>query len=366
LSAQATERDSAGVRIVSQPPGARVKLGSAVLRLDGTESGHDPFFRLDGNSITAHAAGLVVANAATELRFYSPAGELRKMVGGRGGGPGEFQFISWVQRIPGDSIEAYDGRLRRVSVWTRDGERGRETLVPGAMSPPAPGALAAFPAVPAGALADGVLLFTSSVSLFPNPSGIARARGWLLRGAPAGSTRDTIAPIAVIDYGPSVPSGAAGPAQPVAFMRMLRKAVTAEAFAITEGDAYRIEQFDPAGRRTSIRVQRALQNVSAPERDAWKEEQKSVEPIFPLVFPAYGSLFRDVAGRLWAELYPIPNAPSKLWDVFDARGRLLATVEVPTALELVTGDATRVYGIHTDELNVQTIQAFEVPAVLRR
>src|SRR6185369_11121935 len=105
--------------------------------------------------------------------FYSPAGELRKTVGGRGGGPGEFQFISWLQRIPGDSIEAYDGRLRRVSVWTPGGERVRETLVPGGMTPPAPGAVAAFPALPTGALADGALLFTSSVSMFPNAEGIA-------------------------------------------------------------------------------------------------------------------------------------------------------------------------------------------------
>ncbi|MGH7472033.1 MAG: hypothetical protein ACRENP_29130, partial [Longimicrobiales bacterium] len=169
-----------------------MKLGGALFQIDGSEAGHEAFFRLSGDGITAHSGGFVVANAGTELRFYTAAGELRKSAGGRGGGPGEFQFITWVQRIPGDSIEVYDSRLRRVSVWSHDGERGRETLVPGGMSAPAPGAVMSMPAVPAGALPNGQLLFASSVSLFPNPGGIARARGWLLRGSPAGPTRDTI------------------------------------------------------------------------------------------------------------------------------------------------------------------------------
>ena len=37
-----------------------------------------------------------------------------------------------------------------------------------------------------------------------------------------------------------------------------------------------------------------------------------------------------------------------------------------TARVDATGDNTRVYGIHTDELDVRTIQAFEVPAAIRR
>ena len=365
VSAQATERDSAGVRIVGQLPGARVKLGPALFQIDGSEDGHEPFFRLNGDGITAHAGGLVVANGGTELRFYTPTGGLRKSAGGRGGGPGEFQLITWVQRIRGDSIEVYDGRLRRISVWTRDGERARETPVSGGMAARAPGAILAVPALPAGALPDGQLLFTSSVSFLPNAGGIARARGWLLRGSPAGPTRDTIAPIAVIDYGP-LGSDGRNPPGPVAFMRMLRRAASAEDFAITEGDAYRIEQFDAAGGRTSIRVQRNLEPVRAADRAAWKAEPGRPEPVFPSVFPAYSNLFRDTAGRLWAELFKRPNASTAAWDVFDAKGRLLATVEVQPSVLLVTGDAARVYGIHKDDLDVQTIQAFDVPALIRR
>lgn len=67
---------------------------------------------------------------------------------------------------------------------------------------------------PAGALPDGQLLFTSSVSFYPNSGGIARARGWMLRGSPAGTTRDTIAnrgdrlwPAAIARTRPSDASG---------------------------------------------------------------------------------------------------------------------------------------------------------------
>ena len=365
-AAQATQRDSAGVTIITQVPGARVRLGRAVLQLDGSEGGREPFFRLSGDGITAHSGGLVVVNAGTELRFYSPTGALLKAAGGRGSGPGEFQIVSWLQRIPGDSIAVYDGRLRRVSVWTRAGERGRETLVPGGMGPRTPGALMTMPALPAGALPDGRLLFTSSVSYFPLASGIGRARGWLLRGAATAAERDTIAPIAVIDYGPFGDGGATPPTQ-VAFMRMLRRSVTNDGFAVTDGEAYRIEQFDAVGRRTSIRVQRNLQPVRAQDRAALQAKQAGQpDPVFPTSFPAYSNLFRDTAGRLWAELFAAPNAASKSWDVFDAKGNLLATVDVPASVQLVTGDNTHVYGIHTDELDVQTIQAFEVPAAIRR
>jgi hypothetical protein len=365
VAAQAIERDSAGVRIVTQPPSARVKLGRPVLQVDGAEGGREPFFRLSGDGITAHSDGFVVANAGTELRFYSAAGELRKTAGGRGSGPGEFQIISWLQRIQGDSIAVYDSRLRRLSVWTRTGERARETPVPGGMMPPAPGAVAAVPAMPTGALHDGLLLFTSSVSYFPSAGGIARASGWLLRGSPTESKRDTIASIAVIDYGPL---GSSGPPLPtrVAFMRMLRRSVTPDGFALTEGDAYQIEQYDPAGQRTSIRVRRSLQPVRADHVAAWKAKQPGANAVFPNVFPAYSNLFRDRAGRLWAELFPLPDAATSAWDVFDPKGRLLATVEVPVSVELVTADATRVYGIHTDDLDVQTIQVFEIPTSIRR
>lgn len=92
----------------------------------------------------------------------------------------------------------------------------------------------------------------------------------------------------------------------------------------------------------------------------------SPEAVFPSVFPAYSNLFRDGAGRLWAELFTRDHAVTAAWDVFEAKGHLLATVEVPKSVQLVTGDSARVYGIRKDEMDVQTIQAFEVPPLIRR
>jgi hypothetical protein len=363
--AQITRRDSSGVTIITQSPARRVRLGEPVLTIDGSEGGREPFFQINDNGVLALSDGLVVANAASELRYYTRDGRFRRAVGGRGGGPGEFQFLSWIQRLADDSVAAYDGRLRRLSVWTRDGRPTRAALVPRSSMTPAAGAFATIPATPTGMFADGTLLFVSSVSLFAHANGIRRARGWLLRSAADAAIRDTLAEIAVIDYGPRAGTGPA--TQSVAFLRMFSRSVTGAGFSMSEGDEYRIEHFNAVGRRiASVRVRRDHAAVRDLDRRLWRTHQPEVDALFPTVFPSYSKLWHDTTGRLWAELFRPPTAPTRSWDVFDPSGRLLVTIETAGSVRLVTADAARAYGIHEDELDVQRIQAFDLPRVLRQ
>ena len=362
------ERDSAGVRIITERPRAPVSLVNArpLFTVDGSEHGRDPFFR--NLYVVALQDGFVVANSGTsDLRFYGADGTPRSAAGRRGGGPGEFQMISWMQRLANDSIGVYDGRLRRVSVWSLRGDHVRDGQVSIPRATPTPGSLGAMPATVIGALPDGHLLMASGVAITPG-AGVQRAVATLIRANSSGEQGDTLRRVYVIDYQTSVGGGGPG-TRPLMFPRMLTPTVGSEGFAISEGADFRIDRFSGDGRHvTSIRVNRPARSVTATDRDAALAKQPRESPpdvVFPATFPAYSALWFDREGRLWAEVFQTPTATAGTWDVFDHNGRLLATIQAPTSLRLVAADAARIYAIHTDELDVQTIRAFAAPAALR-
>lgn len=139
------------------------------------EFGANPVVDVGGGEPLVQVAGavrpgdrLVVADAgAHQLRFYDLSGTLLRATGREGNGPGEFRNLAWAGPLPGDSVGVWDGRLRRLSVYSRDGELGRTADL---------GIKGFFPAVQ-GVFADGSLLVAAQ-------TGAVRASG-------AGAWRDT-------------------------------------------------------------------------------------------------------------------------------------------------------------------------------
>ena len=79
----------------------------------------DEDYELDAvtSSVRFSNGTIVVANAGSqELRFFDAAGQFVAKAGGRGGGPGEFQYLSRVYRHTGDSVMAFDA-ARQMSVF---------------------------------------------------------------------------------------------------------------------------------------------------------------------------------------------------------------------------------------------------------
>jgi hypothetical protein len=359
------ERDSAGVRIITERPRAPVSLANArpLFIVDGSEHGRDPFFR--NLEVVALPDGFVVAVGGTsDLRFYGLDGTPQNAVGRRGGGPGEFRSISAIQ-TRSDSIVVYDGSLRRISVWSLRGEHLRDEQVAIPRTSPA-GALAATAPGVLGVLPDGGVLYVSGARLHPG-QGLQRAMAAVVRTSRGSERHDTLKQLPVMDY-QQAPSGSGGPTRSVAFPRWLAWSVGVGGFALSDGAEYQIDQYAPTGQQVrSIRVERRLTPVAAKDREAVlskQSQQPAPDIVFSTVFPAYTRMWHDRTGRLWAELYRPPTATAGFWDVFDRNGRLLATVEAPAALRLVAADAARIYAIHTDELDVQTIRAFAAPAVI--
>ncbi len=364
-------RDSAGVRIVENAPstaGRDLSLGPAPrFRLDGSESGREPFFRVPTKGIALVGShGFVVANAgAYELRFYGTDGALRVAGGRSGQGPGEFGFLSWIGTLTPDSVLAYDTRRRVLSIWTSSGVVAREVVLASLPAARPSGAFVAFTAPTLQAvLRDGSVVYISSAGLKAG-SGIQQAHGAIMRFDPVTTRADTVVQAMIADYVAPAP-----PARRVtAFGRHISLAVSGDHVSITEGGEYRIESFTAEGRLVrSVRVKRAARRVTTADREAFLRAQSGdpvPEATFPERLPAYDELWHDGDGHLWAAIFRAPTDATARWDVFDRQGVLLCTLAVPRDLRLQAADARHVYGVRVDSDGVQYVESYQLPAKLR-
>ncbi len=93
--------------------------------------------------------------------------------------------------------------------------------------------------------------------------------------------------------------------------------------------------------------------------------------VFPDAHPAYGRLLVDVLGNLWVErpsqvgglfhgsLNPVAPDPT-LWDVFDAAGVWLGSVELPAHFFPMEFAADYVTGVWKDEVDVEFVQVHRI------
>ncbi len=134
----AAVRDSAGVRIVESldpqwSAEARWTIDSVPALLIGVAEG-DPeqeFFRLN-DARRLSDGRIVAANGGTsELRYFSADGAYLCSSGRQGAGPGEFDRISWLQVIGGDTLIVHsDGGGGRLSVVGPNGAFFRTIPIP--------------------------------------------------------------------------------------------------------------------------------------------------------------------------------------------------------------------------------------------
>lgn len=367
-----TERDSAGVRIVESAPldaGAVQRLvGAPALRVDGSEDGGQPLYRVGG--IVALPGGrFVVASGGThDLRYYGEDGSQEKAAGGSGQGPGEFSMLIWSQWRSPDTVVAYDSRLRRVSSYDAAGRLARELKVVTPRESPPQGAMVSIPPTVLGVLSDGHLVILGTAGLFgQGSSGPATFRATVYRDEAATGAADSVARMDVMDYYHGAPAAAGRPPfQALVFGRRIVWAVYDDGFILTNGSCYCLDEYAADGsRRRSLRVDEERLSVTAADRDAYLAEHPGDDaanpPPFASTFPAYAGLLHDHAGRIWAQRSTRPGAEWIRWDVFDEHGALTAAVEVPVHFHLLDVDSTHLYGVQTDSLDVERVEVFPSP-----
>ena len=126
-----SRRDSAGILLsVTEGPAARSALPWKVdsipdLVLGEGTSLADEFFGIRGLRGLPNGGILVVDGVSREMRFFDQRGEITKVVGRKGEGPGEFDDPWLVRTVGTDSLLLWDGRLQRFQLFSSEGETPR-------------------------------------------------------------------------------------------------------------------------------------------------------------------------------------------------------------------------------------------------
>ena len=127
--------DSAGVTIVDHGEVAYEEL--AVWRTADTphlligvaegEPAYELFDVLDAERLPD--GSVAITDRSRMVRLFDPSGVQQWAVGGRGNGPGEFQWPTRVLHLPDDTLLVWDARRARMTRLARDGSAGRIVTV---------------------------------------------------------------------------------------------------------------------------------------------------------------------------------------------------------------------------------------------
>jgi hypothetical protein len=365
-------RDSAGVTIVESAAPAwdsteGLHLASEPDLTIGVAEGDDAylFFQIAG-ALRLPDGRVVVADGGTkEIRFYDSQGMHLSSVGGRGGGPGEFQDIGLLAQYRGDSLFVYDRSQQRATVLDKEGRLGRVSRLAGNEG-------GAFPS-PRAALDDGRI--------------IARSTELLTTAEPWRLWRDTIRVTLYRSDG----------SEPEALMRlpgMDRYTVESNGgLSINNHPLGRFPELASDGRliyfldggelgvdvySVDAALIRRIRGAYDPKPvtdsligamktewmgdDPTPDERSSVERIWsrmelPEALPAAFGLLIDPSGRVWLGEYA---RQAQSWQVFDADGRWLGAVQIPRGVRIVQVGGDFVLGVSLDEFGVERVLLFSL------
>lgn len=376
-----TLRDSAGVEVVenhrpSWPENRSWRVDSVpVLRIGSQQGGASYEFAGVTGAVALPDGWIAVADESSgQVRFFDPTGEIERLVGNKGQGPGEFTTLSALGLRPNGQVWAYDFALRRISwIAPPDGTIESTTLGP---EPPVITA--------AGPLPDG----TFALRQLWGAAGVARATR-------AGVRRDSALVVVFDSAGRLSDTVGAFPGREVVISVengrgvMMTRPFGADLVAVTRDSLVivgqqhvpRLEEYSAAGelRRRIVLPDRGdrtledsdvesflddrLTDVPAEERPAVRSDLASLP--FPERKPAYGRLLADAQGHLWVGEWTGAESTVRRWSVVDGRGLWLGDVSLPGGFRLLSVARDRVVGVEQDEFDTEYIAVYPLrrPAV---
>jgi hypothetical protein len=370
------ERDSSGVTIAeSSGPSwageARWSLSDEPLIQIGVAHG-DSMYQLFGVRAARWLRGyrIVVANSGSStLRFYDYKGRFLREVGGAGEGPGEFRRLTSLHRYGTDSLVAFDADLRRISIFTGDGDFVRTIQ----LRQPGPEPLyAAYP------LSSGnfVVRALSGLGDVGGTPGRYRTPQPIYRYGVDGALLDTVGVfpgsevlVSETERGMMVGWAPFGRITTVDVHSDLVYVGTAEGLEIQihspDGDLKQLVR-GPEYRRAI--AQEDIERHVAPVLDgiddvtarAWMEKLLS-EMEYPEYWPPYSELLVDPSGNAWVAYYPeVVRQPPSRWMVFSSSGQWLGDVDLPERMTVLDITPELIIGVWTDDFDVEYIRVYEL------
>jgi hypothetical protein len=394
----ATVVDSAGITIVTNVPGSIEAVETWSLAAEPAVdigSGVDPdvaLFRVTAVVPLDRGRVAVATNSPPQVLVLEPDGTVGSTLGREGDGPGEFASIASVVRLGADppavadSLGVWDDVRRRISVFTEDGRYVRDVDLSG-LAPLTPIA-APNVLVPAGwtyllpSSAGSLVLFV--VGLFGPGEGVRRVEIPSYRVNGDGEELGRLGPFPGSETFMSSQTGMA----PYPFGAETHGATSGDALVVGTAESPELRLYGPSGALERIvrwpdhdrTVGGRLLSDWNDFVDGWLTPMPATERAtfrgildhmgLPERFPAYDGLVTADTGETWVGAYagqltmpatPLNvRVPARRWLVFDGDGILAAGVDTPEGFEPHALREDRVWGVFKDELDVESVRAYEV------
>lgn len=368
-------RDSAGVEIVENTaPAWNDRSAWTVSPQPALEIGRqrgDPAYQFDqiAGVIRLGDGRLVVADGgSSEIRIFDESGAVVSRVGGRGGGPGEFETMATIGRGDGDTFWVYDFSLRRLSFFTADGDLQHSATLDHEIQT----------LNVTGRLDDGSFilhqLWGSARSGERVTIGLRRDPVVYARFAADGALLDTIGRFPGLEINVTQENGRLVMGSAL-FGRSSSSATAGTAVFIGDQERFEIGAYAADGSlQRFIRIPGVDLSIAPAELESLKERQVAAAPDYqrasrrayleevevPPTRPAYQYLLVDETGNLWASEYARPPDLPVEWTVLDARGRWLGSVVMPRRFRPYQIGDSWVLGVAWDELDVESVRLYEL------
>jgi hypothetical protein len=364
-------RDSAGIRIVENPALAPTApplwTVAAEPRVDIGVLEGDEAYQLSQvvGAVRLSDGRIVVANGGShELRYFDSTGTFLTSAGRKGSGPGEFEMLGSLFVEAGDTVAAYDARLRRISLFAPDGAFVRSLTI-------------TFPAgapSPIGRFRDGSWLCRRGSVIAPSgtETQLIRDSAPLLVFEPTGALRDSIGrfpgpELYIVGQGTSARGGS------LPFGTNTATAVAGDRFYAGHTARYEITRYTQSGIPEEIvrlawtpipitgddlaqyKAER-LARVSAGTRQSFERAYRDMP--FPSTFPAFAGLELDAAGNVWVLAVSRPGDDRRRWTVFSPDGLALGALETPAAVWVREIGRDYVLGTWRDGMDVEHVRLY--------
>jgi hypothetical protein len=315
-----------------------------------------PFLLPDGHLVVPDAG-------ANTIRVFAPDGRFVTAFGRPGEGPGEFASLSraWAR---GDTIEASDGRLYRITRFTLDGVvesvafrggQGADSPIPGSL-----GDGWAISGVAAAAMGTRDQIAVHQLSRSGERGGeIGTTEGFLRfnSGQFGGPTPLSPKPL-LAAHGGRVYIGES--------MTPRIRVVDAQGAQIAE-IGWQPDPPPPLDATLRAVIDSAVAGQPTDAQAVMREGFATAPP--PTGLPVIGGMIVDSEGFVWIRPYdPFVHAyavgglsrsgPGGRWLVFAPDGARVAEVEAPADVEPVSITRDALVGIHRDELGVESVQVY--------
>lgn len=351
-----TIRDSAGVEIVENhapehlaesfwniDPEPEFVLGGSEDLSGLADDSAQLIWRVVGLARLPDGRVAVLSSGGRQLMLFEPSGELSRIIGGPGEGPGEFTHPLALQHVPPDTLVVWDYFLSSIDYFDPDGNLLKERSLDFArMSLHGAGAESLRLPLPDGSFLAGVPDMTADESPGDCSHLAARGLSWALMGSPVRAEGETVHGEELLRIDDAYAAHSFGCARPY---RTHLAAGGDPPSVYISNDHVEIRQRSLDG--TLVRIIRRTTEPPPVTDKAWEAElqhrarNREASGWFPRTqeddpitrrerYPAIESVLVDAEGYLWVRQWSESESglPDQ-WSVFSPEGRWLGVLSFP-------------------------------------